>query len=137
MDQEQAKFEGWAVVELMGHQREVGFVTTQYFGGPALFQIDVPELPERETTLKRPDWIDGRHAPAGTVVKRDAVQGRTRLVSPSAIYALNPCSEEVARRELDRMPCSIKIVSLPENAQLPEPSENAYDEEEDELGDEF
>ena len=25
----QAAFEGWAVVELMGHQKEVGFVTTE------------------------------------------------------------------------------------------------------------
>src|SRR6185503_17566110 len=28
----QANFEGWAIVEMMGHQREIGFVTTQAFG---------------------------------------------------------------------------------------------------------
>jgi len=44
----QAKFEGWAVVEIMGHNREIGFVTTEYFGGPALFRVDQPEFPERE-----------------------------------------------------------------------------------------
>lgn len=132
MEQQQAKFEGWAVVELMGHQREVGFVTTQYFGGPALFQIDVPELPEREVVLDRPQYCDGTFAPAGTTIKREAVDGRTRLVSPSAIYAINPCTEEVARRQLDRMDRPIKIVSLPEGKQLlpgESPDEDHYDDD--------
>ena len=33
MPEEQAKFEGWAIVEVMGHQKYAGFVTTEAYGG--------------------------------------------------------------------------------------------------------
>lgn len=60
-EQQQANFEGWAIVEMMGHQQEIGFVTTQAFGQAVLFRIDQPELGERDVTLNRPEWmvIDG------------------------------------------------------------------------------
>lgn len=32
METPQNHLETWAIVELMGHQKEVGFVTTQYYG---------------------------------------------------------------------------------------------------------
>src|ERR1700687_4479556 len=95
---EQAKFEGWAMVEMMGHQREIGYVTTEYFGGAALFRVDVPEIPEREIELDRPEYIGGRMVPEGSKVKRESAPGRTRFISPSALYAMNPCTEEVARK---------------------------------------
>lgn len=124
MEQQSAKFEGWAVVELMGHQREAGFVTTQYFGGPALFQVDVPELTEREVTLTRPEWVNGDYCPAGTKVVRGAIQARTRLVSPSAIYARNPCTEDVVRKMLeDSVPRPILAVTLPEGKRLEAPEQ--------------
>jgi hypothetical protein len=49
--QAQAKFEGWAVVEMMGHQKEIGFVTTEYFGG-AVILLDIPQqqLPANSDT---------------------------------------------------------------------------------------
>lgn len=133
MDQSQAKFEGWAVVELFGHQREIGFVTTEYFGGTALFRIDVPELAEREYTLERVEWIDGKLAPAGTVVKRSAVDGRSRLVGPGAVYALNPCSEAAARKAIEStVRRDLAIISLPEGKQLVAPDEELPEEEYDE-----
>lgn len=55
--QSNSTFEGWAVVELFGHQREVGFVTTQVFGAAVLFRIDTPELSDREYTLERPEQV--------------------------------------------------------------------------------
>jgi hypothetical protein len=137
-------FEGWAVVELMGHQKEVGFVTTRYFGGPALFQVDVPELPEREVEMKRPEYatftnLAGEEEysllPAGSKVIRGAVAARTRFVSPAAIYALNPCTEEAARKVIETSrPRSIALVSLPERKQLAaalpgEPDQDDEDEE--------
>ena len=42
------KLNEWAVVERMGHQKKVGFGTTQYYGDKLMFQVDIPELPERE-----------------------------------------------------------------------------------------
>jgi hypothetical protein len=79
---EQTNFSSWAIVELFGHQREIGFVTARYFGTACLFQIDVPELPEREYTLEHDAIVDDKWAPAGSVVKKKAVQARSRLVGP-------------------------------------------------------
>ena len=47
MDQQvnQAKFEGWARVEVMGHQSHTGFVTTEAYGQAVMFRIDTPEIP--------------------------------------------------------------------------------------------
>lgn len=123
MDTPANKFEGWAVVELFGHAKEIGFVTTQYFGTACLFQIDVPELPEREYVLERPEYIDeedGRvWTPAGSKVKRAACPARTRLVGPSAVYSMTPCTETTARRALEEI--SPRRLILLELAKKPEP----------------
>lgn len=120
MEQAQANFEGWAVVEMMGHQREIGFVTTQAFGQAVMFRIDTPELNgDREYVLERPEWVSGRMAPVGTTVKREAVAARSRLVSPGALYAINPCTEEAARQALERTTQRpLMLVALPEGAVL-------------------
>jgi hypothetical protein len=103
----QANFEGWAVVELFGHQREVGFVTTQAFGSAVLFRIDTPELAEREYVLQRPAYANtvaanAKYCPAGSKVRRQAVPARTKLVGPSAIYAMTPCTEATAMMAIER-----------------------------------
>lgn len=118
-DQPQEKFEGWAVLELLGRNREIGFVTTAYFGGPALFRVDQPPLPEREHILERPQWIGERHCPIGTHILREALPGKTVFVNPSSLYKMTPCTEETAKQAIERMlPVPIKIVSIPEQAQI-------------------
>ena len=67
----QAKFETWAIVEVMGHNRFAGFVSERAIGGASLLQVDVPET-------------DGRPA-------------FTKLLGVSSIYAITPCTEETAR----------------------------------------
>jgi hypothetical protein len=114
---EQAKFEGWAIVELFGHAREAGHITTAYFGTAAMFRVDVPDLPEREVTLLRPEYIDqGKECvmcPAGSKIMRAAVPGRTRFVSPGAIYAMNPCDEAAVFKALESMVHrDVKIIEL-------------------------
>lgn len=136
MDANQAKFEGWAVVELFGHQREAGFITTQYFGNAAMFQLDVPELPEREYVLERPEWGPNAMIPAGSTVKKEAVAGRTRLINPSAVYALNPCTEEAVRKALDSGASrEIKLVKLAEGKQLTPANEVEYPNDDEYLDD--
>lgn len=123
MEAERTEFEGWAVIELFGHQKEAGYVRTRWFGGGALFQIDVPKLEEREYTIERPEWVDGNFAPAGSVLKRCAREGRTRFVGVSAIYALNPCTEAAAIAMIDQsisLP-KLMVVSLPPAVQLAGP----------------
>jgi hypothetical protein len=64
------KFEIWALVELFGHNKIVGKVTEQTIAGGALVRVDVPK-------------------PDGTV-------NFTRFFNLSAIYAINPISQEMA-----------------------------------------
>lgn len=65
------KFEHWCIVELMGHQRIAGKVTEQNLFGSALMRVDVPA-------------VDGR-------------EGFTKFFGSSAIYAITPVQEDVAR----------------------------------------
>jgi hypothetical protein len=113
MEEQTSKFEGWAVIEMFGHSREVGYVTTEYFGSGALFRVEVPPLPEREVTLLRPEWIADEMAGAGSKIKRGAVEGRTRFIGPGAVYAMNPCSQDAAFTALEAMSRrEVKVVEL-------------------------
>jgi len=129
----QANFEGWAIVEMMGHQREIGFVTTQAFGQAVMFRIDTPELPEREYVLERPEYASGRLVPVGSKVQRAGVAPRSRLVSPGALYAINPCTEETARNFLDRAADRpLIVVEFPKGHAL---SEAPHPDDEEAFGD--
>ena len=68
---QQEKFDIWCLVELFGHSRIAGRVQEKTIGGAAFLQVDVPE------TDNNPAF--------------------TRLLNPSAVYALNPITEDVAR----------------------------------------
>ena len=107
MEQTQAKFEGWAIVEMMGHQREVGFVTTENYGAASLFRIDTPERLEREYILRRPEYAKEangeRWAPVGSKVRRATTPARSRLVGVGSIYAINPCTEEAALAAIEEL----------------------------------
>jgi hypothetical protein len=121
----QGTFEGWAVVEMMGHRKEIGFVTTQAFGQAVLFRVDTPELPEREYLLESPEYAqhdgDGsRWCPTGTKVRREACPARSCLVAPSSLYAINPCTEQAAMVLIERNKVRPLIaIELPEQAALP------------------
>lgn len=64
------KFELTAVVELFGHNKMAGKVSEQSIGVATFIRVDVPE------TSSQPKF--------------------TRLLNPSAIYAINPVTEEVS-----------------------------------------
>ena len=74
-----SELKSWALVELFGHQRIVGFLSQQTFGTGVLFRVDVPDL------LKE-----------GKVVR----VGFTRYFGLSAIYSITPVSEEIVKRLL-------------------------------------
>ena len=126
----QSSFEGWAVVEMMGHRKEIGFVTTQAFGQAVLFRVDTPELQEREFELTRPEYVEATWMASGTKVKRAAAPARSCLVAPSSLYALNPCSEEAAREAIERaFPRPLILVERPPQRAIAAQEE----EEEDDL----
>ena len=130
MENQTSKFEGWAVVEMFGHSREVGYVTTEYFGSGALFRVEVPPLPEREVTLVRPEWVENEMVGAGSKIVRGAVEGRTRFIGPGAVYAMNPCSKDAAFQALESMSRrEVKVVELVKAKQLATalPGEDDYE----------
>jgi hypothetical protein len=129
----QGAFEGWAIVEMMGHRKEIGFVTTQAFGQAVLFRVDTPELPEREYTLESPEYArhngtGERWCPTGTKVKRESSPARSCLVAPSSLYAINPCTEQAAMALIERNKVRPLIaLELPEQAALP-PAQSLEDQ---------
>lgn len=96
-----SELKSWALVELFGHQRIVGFLSQQTFGSGVLFRVDVPDLTK-----------DG-------AVQR---QGFTRYFGLSAIYSITPVDEATVRSLLPM------IDGTPETRPL---SLNSYRREQD------
>jgi len=110
------KFDQWAIVELMGHQQIAGRVTEQSIGGAAFIRVDVPEQPARP---KREAWdSDEQMIPA-----------YTRFLSSGAIYAINPCSEDLVKIAAERMRTRPAIPFAVHPPSLPAP--DLYDDDQD------
>jgi hypothetical protein len=69
-DDRNTKFEHWALVELMGHQRIAGLVSEQTIGGKGFIRVDVP--------------------------KANGEIAFTRFFGPDAIYAISPTDRQIA-----------------------------------------
>lgn len=74
MDQQAAPFEGWALVEQMGHKSVAGYVREQLVAGVPLLRIDVP-------------GPDGSTEPIAT-----------QFIHASTLYALTPMAEAMVRK---------------------------------------
>lgn len=134
MDDKQSRFEGWAVLEIFGHQRYAGYVTSEAFGQAVLFRVDVPPLAERERTAKHYEYdAAGQSIPPGSTVKEDAVQGYTKYFGPGAIYAMTPCTQEAAEKAVAGMQTRrISVVKLADERALSAPIDvEPEDESED------
>lgn len=70
-DKAASTFEGWVILELMGHRRLAGYLRDEVVGGTSFLRIDVP-------------------GDDGTVA--------TQFYSGSAVYCITPTTEAVARR---------------------------------------
>jgi hypothetical protein len=73
------KLKAWALVELFGHQRIVGYVSEQTFGTGVLFRVDVPDLLKAEKVIRK---------------------GFTRYFGLSSIYSITPMSEDMVKELL-------------------------------------
>lgn len=110
----QSQFNGWARVEVMGHQTHIGFVRTEAYGQAVMFRIDTPELPEREYVLTEPEYIGGHWTPAGAKVQRAATRGCSVLVGAGSIYRIVPCSEAAALKAIESAGrAELKLIELP------------------------
>lgn len=68
-------FEGWAVLELMGHRQRFGFVREVELAGGKMIRIDIP--------VNATDHI-------------------TEYYGCPALYAIRPATEEIVRAEMKR-----------------------------------
>jgi hypothetical protein len=71
MSEPKQKFESWAILEVMGHQKFAGLVTEETIAGTAFIRIDIPAA--------------------------DGKPKFTKLFGGSTIYCLTPVTEDVAR----------------------------------------
>jgi hypothetical protein len=104
-----ASFEGWAILELMGHRRLAGYVSEELVGGSCMIRLDIPG-PKR----------------AGEVAA-------TQFYSPSALYCLTPTTEELARQlaeALRPVPVHRWELSPPPEAEAEEEPPDGYELEE-------
>jgi hypothetical protein len=79
-----AIFEGWAILELMGHRRLAGYVQEATIAGGAFIRIDVAEAE-----------IDDIPEVLQNTAPNDATA--TQFYSPAAVYCITPTTERIAR----------------------------------------
>lgn len=111
--QEQTTFEGYAIVELMGHNIVAGHIREQTIAGAAMLRVDVPAVGNRPAY--------------------------TKFYAPSAIYAITPTDEHtanVAAQNLAVMPISPWIIRPTSPRPALSMDEPGYDQEPDEDEDE-
>ena len=115
MSEGQSEYSGWAILEIFGHQKYAGYVTTQTFGTAVLFRCDVPPLSEREKTTRSGCYLaDRSYAPPGSTVKESETPGYSKLFGVGAIYSMTPCDEAAALRAVEELqPRALMLVSLP------------------------
>lgn len=112
------KLELFAIVELFGHQKMAGKVTEQSIGPATFLRVDVPE------TTKTPSF--------------------TRILNPSAIYAINPVTEEVMKMKAEHIQTAPieawdvkrmydKILALTPAGKQEEEEEEEQEEQEDDF----
>jgi hypothetical protein len=126
-DTERKSFEGWCLLELMGHRRLGGFISEVTVAGAGMLKIDIPG--------------DG----PGEVYA-------TQYYPPSSVYCLTPCSEEAARIvaaknrpapvaswEIPRLPSRVteEEASVRQSASDPDTAYDDRDESDDDYREDF
>jgi hypothetical protein len=114
VEEQKQQLDGYAVVEVLGHNTFAGKISEHAIGGSALLRIDIPEVPEKKIPYTDYDYSNGKCVPVQRVRTLAARPAFTKLIGIGSIYALTPCTEEVARRVAEegrKQP--IDMVSMP------------------------
>ena len=101
-----SKFEGWAIVEIMGHQTAAGYVTTEAFGAVVMFKVVQAELPPEEKVIETPKYLNGEYLPIGSKIRVSRKRAET-YIGAGSIYRMTPCTEEEAVRS---QPVDIEVI---------------------------
>lgn len=116
-DTSQARFSGYAIVEILGHQQVAGFVTTEYFGSVAMLHVQLPPIDDVEQTITERTWIGGEYLEPGSKI-RVTVARVEQWVGAQSVYRLTACDEATV---LARQPRSVEVLERAARAQLPAP----------------
>jgi hypothetical protein len=105
MSENKSPFEGYCILELFGHRKLAGYVSEMEIAGQGFLRLDVP----------------------GTDGEGDA----TQLYNPSSVYAMTPCTEELARAVAEgKRPRPVSRYELP--SPRDEHEEEPFEEDDDE-----
>lgn len=115
----QTRYEGWALVEIMGHRRAAGQVTTEYIGQAAFLRIVTPEVPPTTYTVDSDRWIEGTRVYAGSVMECSREREEI-LVGSASIYAITPIKEEDV---LSHAPLKHRVIQAADRKMLETPDE--------------
>ena len=102
-------YEGWAIVELMGHRQTAGRIAEVDMAGSRLLRIDTP----------------------GT----DGETVASQFYGGAAIYCITPCDEATARRAIDHaynLPPAVRLAlkqKADETPALPAPNDDDDDDD--------
>lgn len=101
----ETNYEGWAILELMGHRQRPGYVKEVEMAGGKMLRIDIP------------------------VTDTDTV---TEFYGVPAIYSMRPASEEIVRDAIKRSygadPRPVRPVDYRPSEQIEAPDHDADDE---------
>jgi hypothetical protein len=101
MEREQSNFEGWAVVNVLGHQQYAGHVTTEHFGQTVLFRVVTPAREPRTRIAEEGEYLGHDYAKAGWRVTESAMPESVRYIGAGSIYSLEPKSQESVMAEIE------------------------------------
>lgn len=112
-------FEGWAILEIMGHRQVAGYVTDVVVFGAHMARVEVPEVPATK--------------------RRGYDCGFTHYYGGSAIFSCVPTTEELARAAAARFRTAPPQPLAPTSRQIAAPTPPdadlaGDDEEDDERG---
>lgn len=122
--EEQSKFEGWAKVEVMGHQRHLGYCETVTFGSTVMLKVTDPEIPAFERTLEVPEWMMGGELLAAGSRIRQSRPKKEVFLGLGSIFRLTPCPEADT---IDRNTLVTEVLHRAQAAALPAASDD-FDE---------
>lgn len=95
MENEKAAFEGWAIIEIMGHNTIAGYISEASMYGIAMMRVDVPAC--------------------------DDQPAYTKFYGGSSIYGITPTTQEIVIKAAERLrirPVSEWLIPTPSNRQL-------------------
>lgn len=97
------EFEGWAIVELMGHRKLAGYVREVTIAGAAMLRLDIP-----------------------------SDEPITQYYGASALYCLTPTTEDLAKKVAQASrPTPVSRYELPETTSAPRRLDTDDDDEND------